>query len=178
MTEASTSDGSARPNSQLQIPSDKGAAVNFTYQRLQNLQTQRKWCADRQRDILNAAKKKGIIPASVREAMRLERMTPERREKYFEQRKAAFEMFGFKVEPADETAEVTTLNGIVAELKLVAGEKKDITDEIREVSQAANAAGVNVAVLKDLLRIGKRDPEDRAEYFGQMDMLGTFLKFW
>ena len=55
------------------------------------------------------------------------------------------------------------LNAFVDRIERLEEEKKELTADIREVFSEAKGAGFDVKVLRQVLRLRKMDPADRAE---------------
>ena len=55
------------------------------------------------------------------------------------------------------------LNTFVDRIERLEEEKKELTADIREVYSEAKGAGFDVKVLRQVLRLRKMDPADRAE---------------
>ena len=69
-------------------------------------------------------------------------------------------------------------NAAYLELIKVSEEKKELAEREREALKSYKNAGGDPRVLKDLRRIEKMDPDDRASYFHELDAMATYKAFW
>lgn len=164
------------------IPSEHTSAVKWVVQRLSKLTNERRMTAEKISDIRLDAKADGIPAEELTEAMRLGKMTAERRTKYVEARKYALRLHGFQIEIADEDLPKDEhwkkLQKHLQALKMYGEQRAEISAEIRDLTAAAKARGMNVPVLKQIIKLSKLDEEDRAEWFAQTDNMGAIMGYW
>lgn len=72
----------------------------------------------------------------------------------------------------------TVLNQTLVRLASLEGQKKDISDQIRQLSKDFVANGGTKAGLGTIRRLQKMDPDDRADFLHEVDAYATFFQFW
>ncbi|MBO7484195.1 MAG: DUF2312 domain-containing protein [Alphaproteobacteria bacterium] len=66
-------------------------------------------------------------------------------------------------ENTNASKDANQLNTFVDRIERLEEEKKELTADIREVFSEAKGAGFDVKVLRQVLKLRKMDPADRAE---------------
>lgn len=154
----------------------KNAAV-----RLKKILNDRTWIQSSLTNLIKHEKEKGRNPKAIRAAIRFDKMTPEKRDKWCEDNKAALELFGFTIEQlpddppdwGDEWAAVETARTIQAQIREVDREK-------RELREACKLEGIDFAALQTVVRmqIRNEEHEDVEERQEKVDAYGVALGLW
>ena len=164
------------------LPDDKAEAVSFVWNRLLKLQAERAWHSDQVRDLLKEANSNGVAPGSIRSALRLDKLSPEQRQKWKDELHAAAQLYGYEVTDADTSPDrKTPLWGYVERAKNINDEKKQVADELTELSHVAKDAGIDFAELRLLSKLKSMEDENAgaaADWWQKVDSLGTFLKLF
>lgn len=167
---------------QFPIPSEHTQAVKWIVQRLSKLTNDRRLTAERISTVRSDAKADGISAEEISSSLKLGKMSPERRTKHVEALKTSYRMFGFQIDIADEDppkdAKWTKIQKYLHTLKILGEERKETSKEIADLCAAAKARGMNTPVLKQIVKLSKLDPEDREEYFANLDNMGAILGYW
>lgn len=66
-------------------------------------------------------------------------------------------------ETTNVTSDAGKLNTFIDRIERLEEEKRELSTDIREVYAEAKAAGFDVKVMRQVLRLRKMDPADRAE---------------
>ena len=66
-------------------------------------------------------------------------------------------------EEQNVTSDAGKLNTFIDRIERLEEEKKELSSDIREVFAEAKGAGFDVKVMRQVLRLRKMDPADRAE---------------
>ena len=66
-------------------------------------------------------------------------------------------------ETANVTSDAGKLNTFIDRIERLEEEKRELSSDIREVFAEAKGAGFDVKVMRQVLRLRKMDPADRAE---------------
>jgi uncharacterized protein (UPF0335 family) len=72
----------------------------------------------------------------------------------------------------------STLNQTLVRMASLESQKKEISDQLRQLSKDFVASGGTKAALGIIRRVQKMDPDDREDFFAELDAYGTFLRFW
>jgi len=164
---------------EFNIPSDRLEAVKWVVRRLSKLTSDRLMTSHKIREVRLAAKNDGYSAETIAEAMRLGKMSPERRSKHADNLSKAMRLHGFEVSILDEDFKPDKLlNSHLAKLKSLNGDRTEIGQEMRELCRAAKDHGMDIPVLKQVVKLSKMDPEDRADWFAKVDNMGAIMQFW
>jgi uncharacterized protein (UPF0335 family) len=151
---------SKRPTIDLPpLPLDSEDAMQLVYRQVHRLEGLRKQCATAIRDELRAAKETSdVSPASIREAARLGRMNPERREKWVDRTNGALMLLGYSQITLDDMPMQAGGNSAVVHKQRVEeleAERKAYGAEVAGWYRAAGERGLDVAALRLFVRMGR-----------------------
>lgn len=163
----------------IDLPEDSGEAARWIYARVKKLTGEKKWLSDAIREKMREAKDEGESPAALREAVRLERMTPEKREEWESKINTAAKLFGYApLELVDMPNKDSNLGAKVRAVAHLEDERKQITALISETFAAGKDAGVDVKTLRLFLRMAHMAHEECGEWFDGVDKMGKTLGRW
>ncbi|MGI9159826.1 MAG: GapR family DNA-binding domain-containing protein [Saprospiraceae bacterium] len=133
--------------------------MQLVYRHVQRLEGLRKQRATAVRDELRQAKETTeVLPASIREAARLGRMKPERREKWEQRLNGALRLMGYTEFTLDDNPPSPQGNAAATHKRRVEeleAERKKYGDEIAGWYKAAKERGLDVAALRLFVRMGR-----------------------
>jgi len=167
-------------NSEHTLPADKAEASKVLYNRLVKLSADRRAYGDTARDMLKDAKAETkIAPRIVRLGYRLNRLTPEKREKWAEEMSAAAKLFGFsKLDVANPEREGPLWN-LVQTLATIEDERREISDHIRGLVKFAKSRGdLDVRSIQKLASMARKPKDELADEWADLDTMATFLGLW
>lgn len=168
-----------KSNSAINLPGDKDEAARWIYSRVKKLSGEKRWLSDAIREKTKEAKEGGDSPAALREAVRLERMTPEKRQEWEQKINTTARLFGYSpLELVDMPNKDLPLGAKVRAVAHLEDERKQITTAINETFAAGKEAGVDVKTLRLFLRMANMAHEEVAEWFDSVDMMGKTLGRW
>ncbi len=169
-------------NEAVKLPDDQNEAIKYVFQRLQKLQADRRWSGDGLRDLLRDAKAQEVPAVRVKHGVRLAKMSPEKREKWADDLRAAAELFGYSVdvtENDDRDEAAKKLFGFVERYKFLEAERRLYNEEIAKLLAAAKGRGIDPKPIVFLSRVSSgKDRPEMVEWFEQIDSLGAFLQLW
>lgn len=169
----------AKSNSEIALPDDRDEAARWIYKRVKKLAGERKWLADAIREKMQEAKAEGDSIMALREAVRLERMTPEKRADWEKRINAAAKLFGYSpLELVDMPETDSPLGSKVRAVAHLEEEKKQISVAIAETYAAGKDAGVDVKSLRRFVAMAALDHEDVQKWFDDIDAMGKVLGRW
>lgn len=169
----------AKSNSEIALPTDKGEAARWVYSRVKKLSGEKKWISDAIREKMLEAKDEGDSPAALREAVRLERMTPEKRVEWENKINAAAKLFGYSpLELADMPNKDSPLGAKVRQVAHLEDERKEVSTAIAETFAVAKAAEIDVKSIRLFLRMSTLAHEEVQEWFDSVDTMGKTLGRW
>jgi uncharacterized protein (UPF0335 family) len=169
----------AKSNSAIELPADHGDATRWIYARVKKLTGEKKWIADAIREKMQDAKKAGDSPAAVREAVRLERMTPEKRAEWEAKINVAAKLFGYSpLELVEMPDRDMPIGGTVRAVAHLEDERRQIGEAITETFAAGKEAGIDVKTLRLFLRMSGMAHEEVGEWFDAVDTMGKALGRW
>lgn len=169
----------AKSNSEIVLPDDRAEAARWLYARVKKLSGERKWLAEAIRDKMQEAKDAGESVMALREAVRLERMTPEKRHEWEQKINAAAKLFGYT--PLELVGMPETNSELGAKVRAVAHleeERRAISSLISETFAAGKAAGVDIKSIRLFLRMASLAHEEVQEWFDSVDTMGKTLGRW
>lgn len=67
------------------------------------------------------------------------------------------------------------IRSIIERVETLAAEKQDIADQIKDVLAEAKGRGYNVTILREIIKLRKKSPDDRAEADAILDLYKTAL---
>lgn len=178
---AFTSDQKDRPNYKINLPADEVEALRWVVERVSKLMSDRKMTADKIAEVKKSARNDGFANETVSASIRFARMSPEHRTVYVERLKDSLRLYGFDADVADRddsSPRAKLHRAHVQKLLHLMAEKREISAEITQIYASAKDHGVDVPVLKQIVRIRKMDVDDREEWFARLDSMGAKLGFW
>jgi uncharacterized protein (UPF0335 family) len=75
----------------------------------------------------------------------------------------------------NESVSRDQLKSFVERLERLEEEKKEVADQIKEVMAEAKAFGFNTAIIRKVIQIRKKNPDDVAEEDAVLDLYKTAL---
>lgn len=163
----------------IAIPDGRKEGLVWLVGRLSKLINERLLTAVTMRDARFAAKNDGYPPETISLALKLGRMSPERRDDWRLRIAKAIGSVGFEIGIVDEDPKPDTrLIEHLAKLRALAEDRSEITHEITQTFAAAKDAGFDVPSLKLILKLAKLAAEDRSEWFARVDNMGAQLEYW
>ena len=165
------------------VPSDPRQAINYVYEKLKKLLSERKANADGLRDVVKSAKKAGYSTKAVRHAMKLDRMTPEQREAWREQLNTAAALFGMTgLSDADSDERDQKLWEHVQQARYWVNEQKDLGELFKDLRAKAAAANVDYAALAYLVRNEDKKEADEnhhgMNWMERLDAMAGSIGYW
>lgn len=161
------------------IPSDLREAIAYTYEKLKKLLSERKAMADSVRDVVKDAKRDGYSTKAVRQAMRLDRLTPEQREKWCEHVNIAAALFGLSgLTGLDNDDRDQKLWAYVQQTRYLQSELKDLAALLKDLRTKASERGVDWQALAYLIRLEPKEPDERKEWVERLDAMASSLGYW
>lgn len=177
--------------SSMELPDDHGKAVEWVYSRYKKLVAERKWSAERMRDVFTDAKAAGYTTEDVRLALKLSRMTVEQRFDWADRIKRQAKAYGFKVdEVPDHGAKDEKLETFLKRAADVTAEKTTVREAMKELSEAAKVYSdgkdstkqIRMEYIKLLAKLSEVDDAESespaGDWFDGLDAIGTFLRLW
>lgn len=178
---------------QIHIPTKVGGEASYgdaekvvwTY--LQKFLADRLYVAEKIRDVIKDARADGVKTEELRVAMRLDNMTPEKREDWARVTAAAAKIFGYKglETSGDDEDGSKILRGYVEVTKRLRDDRKEASELIRALGDAAKAAGVDFEAMKEAARIKKKnekaeekEDETAPDWMARIDGIGSYLEMW
>lgn len=178
---AHTSDGAERPN-KFRLPADDAQALKWIVDRISKLMSDRKMTADTIIAVKRDAKNDGFAGETISTAIKLARMSPERRTAYVERQSEALRLYGFGNVPVadedDRSQRAKLQRAHVQKILALQHDKREIGVEITDLYAAAKDRGIDVKTLKHIVKLARMDPDDREEWFARVDNMGARLGFW
>lgn len=169
----------AKSNSEITLPTEPEAAARWVYARAKKLTGEKKWISDAIREKMRDAKEAGDSPATVREAVKLERMSPEKRAEWEQRINAAARLYGYSpLELVDMPATGSPLGATVRAIAHLEAERKQVAEAITETFAAAKEAGLDVKSIRLFLRMAGLAHEEVQEWFDSVDIMGKTLGRW
>jgi len=176
------SEGQERAPNDVELPGDKNAATLWVFRRLKKLRADRKWSADGVKQAIKDAKEKDMSSRTCRTIIALDKMTPEKRLKWQDDLAAAARLYGIEigtaegdVKPNDDVA------GLIERARFLDGERRDLSEEIKMVREAAVASDLDLKSIDSLLKMHERHEDDvnamRDEFDG-LDYVGRIIGVW
>ena len=167
-------------NEAIKLPSDRGEATLWVYDRLKTLAGHKQMISEQIRGIKDDAKVHHAIPTvQLGTATRLARMTPEKRLAWSENVKQAVKLFGYDLDEKGETYGADAnkeLWGYMEQITAFDKEKRAIAGEEKAIVQAAVAAQIDVQSMRELGRYAKDDPVEVEEKVARLDQMFVFLQ--
>lgn len=169
-------------NYKISLSEDDGEAIKWCVQRILKLMADRRMTADKITEIKKSAVNDGFKAETVSGAIKLAKMSPERRSLYVAELSDALSLYGFSnieaafEDPSGERPKL--LRSHVNKIISLSRDKTDIGDEIRLVYTSARERGLDVPALKQVVKVAQLEPDDRSEWFARVDKLGAFLGYW
>lgn len=168
-----------KSNSAINIPEGRDEATRWIYARVKKLSGEKKWISESIREKIKEAKEAGESAAALREAVQLERMTPEKRAEWEQKINAAVKLFGYSpLELVDMPNKDSTLGAKVRAVAHLEDERKQVSIAIAETFAAGKDAGVDVKTLRLFLRMSGMAHEEIGEWFDHVDKMGMTLGRW
>lgn len=72
----------------------------------------------------------------------------------------------------------SVVNQTLVKMASLEAQKKEISNQLRQLSKDFVASGGTKAALGIIRRVQKMDPDDRSDFFAELDAYGTFLRYW
>ena len=163
----------------LNIPSDHVQGLLWLVQRITKLTNERKTTAQKIKDVKAAAKNDGYTNEELSAIKKLNRMSPEARERYREKMRKVWQRYGLSIEVADEDPKHDQLlESHLSKLWVLENDRRDASREILDTYKAAAGSGYDVPALKQILRMSHMTEDDRENYFAALDSYGAKLNYW
>lgn len=170
-------------NSRFTLPESEAEAARWVLDRYSKLTNDRRVHSEMITEVKKEAEADhNIDRQSLTTSIRLAKMTPERREKWFDATFAGAAMFGVRLEWSDDAEDEKRKHYVERVLRIEA-DRREIAAEIRELLETAADAGIDPEAIKLLhnLRHKNEESEDSAgaeDFFHRLDSLGAKLGFW
>lgn len=163
----------------LDIPPDHVAGLLWLVQRITKLTNERKTTAQKIKEVKADAKNDGYTAEELSAIKKLNRMSPEARDRYREKMRKVWQRYGLTIEVAEEDGKLDPLlESHLSKLWVLENDRRDASREILDTYKAAANANYDVPALKQILRMSHMTEDERENYFAALDSYGAKLNYW
>lgn len=163
----------------LNIPAGHVEGLLWLVQRITKLTNERLTTAQKIKEVKAAAKNDGYTSEELSAIKKLNRMSPEARDKYREKMRKVWERYGLTIETVDEDPKHDKLlETHLSKLYVLENDRRDVSAEILETYKAGKDSGYDIPALKQILRMSHMSEEDRTNYYATLDSYGSKLNYW
>jgi uncharacterized protein (UPF0335 family) len=154
------------------------AARNY-YARLRRLNGERKNFGDTIRELKADAKANGVPREAVDLALKLDRITAEKRADLATAYSLAFQSFGYSwLEPASAEVRHPLMWEYIATIQAHAANRREVAGPIKELNAEMVQAGFKPEAFSFLIKLERLDGTDRADFLHEIDSIAAFFGFW
>lgn len=162
----------------VRLPENEVQAIKKIHERLTTLRNQKRLNSEAKRDIFTAAKAKGITVKRLRQAVRLNRMSPEQREAWAADMSEAAKLFGFTgLGVADDCGD-HPMRGFIASIEMLDEERAELVEDEKAWKGAAKDRGIDLKAMGFFVSKSHMDRVELGEYFTGLENMGAALSFW
>lgn len=168
---------------EVTLPDDETAALHKVLEHYMRLTNRRRWNATSLNELIKNAKARGKNPKSTRLAIKLGKMTPEKRMEWEQEMREAASLYGIRIEYDEDVTRVDEeIDDIKSKERYFSDERKEITLELKALSDAAKAHNIDMQTVKLLAKVKFVNDEghgDEAEnFFTRLDSYGAKVGLW
>lgn len=165
------------------VPSDLREAIQYVFEKLKKLLSERRATADMVRDIIKDAKEDGYKTKAVRQAIKLDSLSPEKREAWLEEINTAAALFGMAgLAVLDHDNKDEKLWAHVQKIRYLRNDLKELAALIKDLRTKAKERGVDYDALAYLTRHEKaKDPDENhsgMNWMERLDAMAGSLGYW